>query len=47
LPDLLIAAAAERHGVAVLHYDHEYELIASVTGQPVEWVVQRGTADAS
>jgi predicted nucleic acid-binding protein len=45
LPDLLIAATAERHGVTVLHYDHEYEFIASVTGQPVEWVFQRGTAD--
>jgi predicted nucleic acid-binding protein len=45
LPDLLIAATAERHGVGVLHYDHEYDLIASVTGQTVEWVVDRGTAD--
>lgn len=45
LADLLIAAAAERHGVAVLHYDHEYDLIASVTGHEVEWVVARGTAD--
>lgn len=45
LPDLLIAATAERHGIAILHYDHEYDLIASVTGQPVEWVVPRGTAD--
>jgi predicted nucleic acid-binding protein len=45
LPDLLIAATAERDGVAILHYDHEYDLIASVTGQPVEWVVPRGTAD--
>jgi len=45
LPDLLIAAAAERHRVAVLHYDHEYDLIASVTGQEVRWIVPRGTAD--
>jgi predicted nucleic acid-binding protein len=45
LPDLLIAATAERHGVAVLHYDHEYDLIASVTGQSVVWVVDRGTAE--
>ena len=49
LPDLLIAATAERHGVAILHYDHDhdydYDLIASVTGQPAEWVVARGTAD--
>lgn len=45
LPDLLIAATAERHNVTVLHYDHEYDLIASVTGQLVRWVVPRGTAD--
>jgi len=46
LPDLLIAATAERHRVTVLHYDHEYDLIASVTGQPTHWIVPRGTADA-
>jgi len=45
LPDLLIAATAERHGVPVLHYDHDYDLIASITGQSVRWVVPRGTAD--
>lgn len=45
LPDLLIAATAERHGVTVLHYDHEYDLIASVTGQAVRWVVPRGSAE--
>lgn len=45
LPDLLIAATAERHGVTVLHYDHEYDLIAMVTGQAVRWVVPRGTAE--
>ena len=43
LPDLLVAAVAERERVAVLHYDADYELIAAVTGQPVRWVVPRGT----
>lgn len=43
IPDLLIAATAERHGVTVLHYDGDYDLIADVTGQPTEWVVARGT----
>jgi predicted nucleic acid-binding protein len=43
LPDLLIAALAEREHVSVLHYDGDYELIAQVTGQPVQWVVPRGT----
>ena len=44
LPDLLIAACAEAHDATVVHYDADYERIASVTGQPVEWVVPRGTA---
>lgn len=43
LPDLLIAAVAERAGLTVLHYDSDYDLIAGVTGQPVEWVAPRGT----
>lgn len=42
-PDLLIAAVAERERVTVLHYDSDYDLIASVTGQPMQWVVPRGT----
>ena len=44
LPDLLVAATAERHDVVVLHYDHDFDLIAGVTGQPVEWIVPRGQA---
>ncbi|MFN0090890.1 MAG: PIN domain nuclease [Acidimicrobiales bacterium] len=43
LPDLLIAATAERHRVTVLHYDADYDLIAGITTQPVEWVVPAGT----
>lgn len=43
IPDLLIAACAEAHGATVLHYDADYERIAAVTGQPVEWVVPRGS----
>lgn len=42
-PDLLVAAVAERERVTMLHYDSHYELIADVTGQPVRWVVPRGT----
>ncbi len=42
-PDLLIAAVAERERVSVLHYDSDYDLIAEVTGQPVQWVVPRGS----
>jgi len=43
LPDLLQAALAERHGTTLLHYDGDFELVATVTGQPAEWVVPRGS----
>lgn len=36
IPDLLIAASAELTGRAVLHVDKDFEVIAGVTGQPVE-----------
>ncbi|HMQ26402.1 MAG TPA: PIN domain-containing protein [Acidimicrobiales bacterium] len=42
LPDLVVAAAAERAGVAVLHYDRDYATIAEETGQDAEWVVPPG-----
>ena len=42
-PDLLIAAAAEAAGVAVLHYDEDYDRIAAITGQEVRWIAQRGS----
>jgi predicted nucleic acid-binding protein len=43
LPDLIIAATAEQHGATVLHYDADYDRISDVTGQPAEWVVERGS----
>lgn len=36
LPDLLIAATAEIADLTVLHLDKDFELIAELTGQPVE-----------
>lgn len=45
LNDLLIAAVAEVHGATVLHYDEDYDRIAEVTGQPMEWIVPRGSVD--
>lgn len=42
-PDLLIAAVAERGQVTVLHYDSDFDIIAKVTGQPMQWVVPRGS----
>jgi len=44
IPDLLIAAVAERNGLALAHYDEDYERIAAITGQPTRWVIPRGTA---
>ena len=35
-PDLLIAATAELAELTVLHLDKDFELIAEVTGQPLE-----------
>lgn len=43
IADLLIAAAAEAAGLVVLHYDRDFDLIAEVTGQSVEWIVAAGT----
>jgi len=42
LPDLLIAACAERARLTVLHYDADFDRIAKLTGQSVQWVVPRG-----
>jgi len=43
IPDLIVAAAAEAAGLIVLHYDAHFDQIAKATGQPVEWVVPRGS----
>lgn len=39
--DLLIAASAELTGATVLHVDKDFDLIATVTGQPVETLGDR------
>lgn len=36
VPDLIIAAAAELAGLTVLHADKYFDVIAEITGQPVE-----------
>lgn len=36
VPDLIIAAIAEGAHLTVLHKDKDFDLIAAVTGQPVE-----------
>ena len=42
IPDLLIAAVGERAGLVVVHYDADFDLIAEVTQQPMQWVVPKG-----
>ncbi len=45
LVDALVAAVAEARDLTVLHYDADFELVAGITAQPHEWIVERGTAD--
>lgn len=41
VPDLIIAATAELGGLTVLHVDKDFEVIADLTGQPVERLTTR------
>lgn len=43
--DLLTAAVAELNRAIVLHYDADFEHIASVTGQQQQWIMPRGSID--
>jgi predicted nucleic acid-binding protein len=43
IPDLLIAAAAARTALTVVHYDEDYDVIAGVTGQATRWAAPRGS----
>jgi predicted nucleic acid-binding protein len=45
LVDGLVAAIAETRNLTVLHYDSDFELVTDITGQPHQWVVERGTVD--
>jgi predicted nucleic acid-binding protein len=36
IPDLIIAATAELAGLTTLHLDKDFEIIAAITGQPLE-----------
>jgi predicted nucleic acid-binding protein len=45
-PDLLIAAAAELANVPIVHYDRDYERIATITEQEHAWFVQDGALAA-
>ncbi|MGH3518857.1 MAG: PIN domain-containing protein [Haloechinothrix sp.] len=43
--DLITAAVAEHHSATVLHYDADFDHIASVTRQHTQWVLPKGTVD--
>jgi hypothetical protein len=46
LPDLIIAATAARAGLPLVHFDEDYDRIASITGQPTRWILPRPSAQA-
>lgn len=41
--DILTAAIAEHYGAIVLHYDTDFDHIATVSGLQTRWIVPRGT----
>lgn len=45
LPDLLIASLADRHGIGVLHYDADFDVILEHTSLRYEsvWLASRGS----
>ncbi|MEV6772730.1 PIN domain-containing protein [Nocardia sp. NPDC051030] len=43
--DLMTAAVAEFHGAVIVHYDADFEHIASITRQPHVWVAPHGSID--
>ncbi|MFJ3922295.1 PIN domain nuclease [Streptomyces sp. NPDC090022] len=40
--DLVVAATAELQGLTLLHCDHDFDCVAAVTGQPVQWYGPEG-----
>jgi predicted nucleic acid-binding protein len=45
LPDLLIAAVAIDAGLTLIHYDADFDHIATVSELDHQWIVPRGTID--
>ena len=41
--DLVIAACAEAAGLALVHYDQDFDAIVGVTGQPARWAAPPGS----
>jgi len=42
IPDLLIAAAAEIAEIPLCHYDRDFDVIATITGQPMRAIAPLG-----
>lgn len=36
--DLVVAATAELRGLTLLHRDHDFDCVVSITGQPHQWL---------
>lgn len=45
VPNLIIAAQAELADLTMLHYDADFDLISTVTGQPTLWITPQGSID--
>jgi hypothetical protein len=43
IADLIIAAAAEAARATILHYDSDYDRIAELTSQSVQWIAPPGS----
>ena len=43
IPDLLVAASADVAGLPVCHYDGDFDVIATITGQPIRAIAPIGS----
>ncbi|MET7393045.1 PIN domain nuclease [Dactylosporangium sp. NPDC005572] len=41
--DLILAATAELGSLTLVHYDHDFDEIVKVTGQPAAWIATPGS----
>ncbi|MFJ4658081.1 PIN domain nuclease [Nocardia sp. NPDC088792] len=41
--DLMVAVTAAASNLTILHYDHDFETVAGVTGQPTQWISTPGS----
>lgn len=43
IPDLLVAATALEHDATVLHYDHDFDVVAEAARLSARWIIPPGT----